>query len=78
MDILQELKEQAGMGGVTASLAAEMITIRENYENGSLSREEYEYLLQEISEVRAQDELASDEIACRWVAAAANALLAVA
>lgn len=78
MEVLDQLREQAGLGGVTAPLANEMMVIRENYESGHLSREEYEYLIQEIADVRAQDELASDEVACRWIVAAANALLAIA
>jgi hypothetical protein len=55
-----------------------LLVIRENFEQGQLSREEYDYLLQEIASVRAQQELASDEIACRWIAAAAQALIALA
>jgi hypothetical protein len=78
MSILNDLREQAGMGGPAASLANELLVIRENFEQGQLSREEYDYLLQEISSVRAQQEIASDEIACRWIAAAAQALIALA
>jgi hypothetical protein len=78
MDVLKELIEHAGIDGVTAPLANEMIAIRNNYETGNLSREEYEYLIQEIADVRAQDELASDEVACRWVISTANLLLSLA
>jgi phage tail tape-measure protein len=78
MSILNDLREQAGMGGPAASLANELLVIRENFEQGQLSREEYDYLLQEIASVRAQQELASDEIACRWIAAAAQALISLA
>ena len=78
MSILNDLREQAGMGGPAASLANELLVIRENFEQGQLSKEEYDYLLSEIASVRAQQELASDEIACRWIAAAANALIALA
>jgi phage tail tape-measure protein len=78
MSILNDLREQAGMGGPAASLANELLVIRENFEQGQLSREECDYLLQEIASVRAQQELASDEIACRWIAAAAQALIALA
>ena len=78
MSILNDLREQAGLGGPAASLANELLVIRENFEHGELSREEYDYLLQEIASVRAQQELASDEIACRWIAAAAQVLIALA
>lgn len=71
---MNELREQAGLGGPAASLANELLVIRENYEQGQLSTEEYQYLIQEIANIRAQQELASDEIACRWIIAAATAL----
>jgi len=75
MSILNELREQAGLGGPAASLANELLVIHENYAQGQLSSEEYAFLLQEIADIRAQQELASDEIACRWIVAAASALL---
>jgi phage tail tape-measure protein len=75
MSILNELREQAGLGGPAASLANELLVIHENYANGELSSEEYAYLLQEIADIRAQQELASDEIACRWIVAAAKVLI---
>jgi hypothetical protein len=58
-------------------LANELLVIRENFEQGQLSADEYNYLIQEIATVRAQQELASDEIACRWIVSACEALLAV-
>ena len=78
MSVLDDLREQAGLGGPAASLANELLVIRDNYEQGLLNTEEYNYLLQEIAQIRAQQELASDEIACRWIVAAAEALIAVA
>ena len=77
MSVLNSLREQAGMGGPAASLANELLVIRENFEQGQLSVDEYNYLLQEIATVRAQQELASDEIACRWIVSACEALIAV-
>jgi hypothetical protein len=78
MSILNSLREQAGFAGPAAALANELLVIRENFEQGELSREEYDYLLEEIASVRAQQELASDEIACRWIADAAKALMSLA
>lgn len=78
MSVLESLREQAGMGGPAASLANELLVIRDNYEQGELTTEEYNYLLQEIAQIRAQQELATDEVACRWIVAAAEALMAVA
>ena len=74
---MNSLREQAGLGGPAASLANELLVIRENFEQGQLSVDEYNYLLQEIATVRAQQELASDEIACRWIVSACEALIAV-
>ncbi len=72
--MLDELRQTAGLGGPAASLANELLVIRENYEQGQLSAEEYQYLLQEIAEIRAQQQLATDEIACRYIVAVAKAL----
>lgn len=72
--MLEQLREQAGLGGPAASLANEMLVIRDNYEQGSYTAEEYQFLLNEIAEIRAQQELATDEIACRYIVAAAKAL----
>lgn len=77
MSILNDLREQAGLGGPAASLANELLVIHENYAQGQLTSEEYSFLLQEIADIRAQQELASDEIACRWIVTAAQGLLAV-
>lgn len=76
--MIDQLREAAGMGGPAAALANELLVIRENYEQGQLSKEEYEYLVNEIAEIRAQQELATDEVACRWIVAAAKALISVA
>ena len=75
MSILNDLREHAGLGGPAASLANELLVIHENYAQGQLTSEEYAFLLQEIADIRAQQELASDEIACRWIVTAAQALL---
>ena len=77
MSVLNELREQAGLGGPAAALANEILVIRENYEQGQLTEEEYKFLLKEIAEIRAQQELASDEIAMRWIVAVAQGLSAV-
>ena len=77
MSVLNELREQAGLGGPAAALANEILVIRENYEQGQLTEEEYKFLLKEIAEIRAQQELASDEIAMRWIVSVAQGLSAV-
>ena len=74
--MLEQLREVAGMGGPAASLANDILVIRDNYEQGSYTAEEYQFLLNEIAEIRAQQELASDEIACRYIVQAAKVLAA--
>jgi hypothetical protein len=77
MSILNDLREQAGMGGPAAALSNELLVITDNYQQGFLNKDEYFYLLSEIASVRAQQELASDEIACRWIVSACEALAAL-
>jgi hypothetical protein len=72
--MIEQLRELAGMGGPAAKLANELLVIRQQYESNELSLEEYQFLVKEIADVRAQQELASDEIACRYIVAAATAL----
>jgi hypothetical protein len=75
--MLEQLREQAGLGGPAASLANELLVIRGQFESGQLSRDEYEFLLQEVKDVKSQQQLATDEIACRWIMAAAQTLLSM-
>ena len=74
MSVLENLRETAGLGGPAAQLANELLVIRENYEQGAYSADEYQFLINEIAEIRAQQELANDEIACRYIVQAAMAL----
>jgi polyhydroxyalkanoate synthesis regulator phasin len=75
--VLESLREQAGIAGPAAELANELLTLADQYEKGELNREEFNYLVQEIADVRAQQELAHDEIACRYIVDAATILLSV-
>lgn len=72
--MLEQLRETAGVGGPAASLANEMLVIRDQYEQGQLSVEEYQFLMNEIADVRAQQELATDEQAARFIVSTAKAL----
>ena len=72
MSIFDQLREQAGLGGPAASLANEILVIRNAYEANELTLDEYQFLLQEIADIKAQQELATDEVACRWIIAAAE------
>ena len=75
--MLEELREVAGLGGPAASLANEILTIRQQYESGELNVEEYQFLLQQIAEVRAAQELAADEQAVRYIVSIASGLAKV-
>lgn len=78
MSLFNELREMSGQEGPAGKLAADLIAFREDYTRGDLSRDEYEFLVGEVASVRAQQELASDEVACRWICAAAEAMLSLA
>lgn len=73
--ILEQLREVAGVGGPAAQLANELLVLTDKKAIGELSQEEFEYLVREIADIRAQQDLANDEIACRWIVAAALAVL---
>ena len=75
--MLEQLREVAGMGGPAASLANELLVLNEQYTTGNLSKEESQYLVQQIGEVRASQELASDEQACRFIVNAAQMIFMV-
>lgn len=75
--VFESLREQAGIAGPATELANELLLLADQYQNGELNRDEFNYLVQEIADVRAQQELAHDEIACRFIVDAATILLSV-
>ena len=75
--MLEQLRETAGMGGPAAVLANELLVLTDQYQAGQLSKEEYQFLVQQIAEVRAAQELATDEQAMRYIVQAASALMTV-
>jgi hypothetical protein len=72
--MLEELREAAGMGGPAAALANELLVIREQYESSQLSLEEYQFLIKEIAEVKAAQEISTDEQTLRYIVSAAQAM----
>ena len=72
--MLEQLREVAGMGGPAAALANELLVIRQQYEQGQLSLEEYQFLIQQLAEVKAAQELSNDEQAVRFIVSAAKTL----
>jgi hypothetical protein len=75
--MIEELREVAGLGGPAAVLANELLVLRQQYESQELSLEEFQFLVQQVAEVKAAQELASDEQALRYIVSAANAIAMV-
>lgn len=78
MTALEALREAAQEPSKMGSLAYEMMLIVDQYNNQLMSREEFEYLVKEIAEVKAAQYLADDEKASRWIVAVASSLLLIA
>jgi hypothetical protein len=75
--MLEQLREVAGMGGPAAALANELLVLRDQYESQELTLDEYQFLVQQVAEVKAAQELATDEQALRYIVAAATAIAMV-
>ena len=75
--MLEELREVAGLGGPASTLANELLVLREQYETGQLNVEEFHFLVQQVAEVKAAQELSTDEQSLRYIVSAANAILMV-
>jgi hypothetical protein len=77
MSIFQHIRAEIDVASNDAAkiLAEELIAVGEQYQAGQLTRDEFEFLVGEIAQVRAQQELATDEIAQRWIINAASAVL---
>jgi hypothetical protein len=72
--MLEQLREVAGLGGPASVLANELLVLREQYETQELTLEEFQFLVQQIAEVKAAQELATDEQALRYIVSAATAI----
>ena len=76
-NMLEQLREVAGLGGPASVLANELLVLREQYESQELTLEEFQFLVQQVAEVKAAQELASDEQALRYIVSAASAIAMV-
>ena len=76
-EYLESLREQAGLGGSAAQLANELLVLTDKRSTGELTDEEYQFLVSEIADIRAQQELANDEVACRYIVQMAQILAKV-
>jgi hypothetical protein len=76
-EYLESLREQAGLGGSASQLANELLVLTDKRATGELTDEEYQFLVTEIADIRAQQELANDEVACRYIVQMAQILAQV-
>ena len=72
--MIEQLREVAGLGGPASVLANELLVLREQYESQELTLEEFQFLVQQIAEVKAAQELATYEQALRYIVSAATAI----
>lgn len=75
MSILTELKEAMNDDGIKGQLATELNDITEQYNEGLLTDDEYKNLVEQIGDIQANSDLASDEIASRWAVNITKAIL---
>lgn len=74
----QELYEDLKLVSPQAAALAEQIQEAEAlYANGDISKEEFEYIVNEIRDIRAAQELAGDEVAVRKVAQLCSVIFAL-
>ena len=78
MTALEALREAAQEPSKLGTLSYEMMMIVDQYNNNLMSRDEFEYLVKEIANVKAAQHLADDENASRWIVSVATALISVA
>ena len=71
---LEQLRQVAGLGGPASVLANELLVLRQQYESQELTLEEFQFLVQQVAEVKAAQELSSDEQALRYIVSAASAI----
>ena len=72
--MLEQLREVAGLGGPASVLANELLVLRQQYESQELTLEEFQFLVQQVAEVKAAQELSTDEQALRYIVSAATAI----
>ena len=71
---LEQLRQVAGLGGPASVLANELLVLRQQYESQELTLEEFQFLVQQVAEVKAAQELSTDEQALRYIVSAATAI----
>lgn len=77
MSIIHDLQEAMLDNSIKGDLATQLYDITEQYNEGILSKEEYEDLVNQIADIESYDELASDEVTSRWLINISTQLLSV-
>lgn len=67
MSVLDDLRSAMKEPGIKGALAQQLHDITEQYNDGILTEVEFKDLVEQIGDVQANDELAGDEVTCRWV-----------
>lgn len=72
--MLVQLREVAALGGPAAKLANDLLVTREQYESQEITLEEYKFLVKQIIDVRAAQDLSNDIESFRFIVSTAQAL----
>lgn len=78
MNLNEFLSEIKSSDPIACQLAEEIEGILTAYTNGELSAEEKNYLLEEIRDIKAANQMAQNEIAVRYIAQACNVAISLA
>lgn len=76
-DILKELKDLMEGDNIQGRIAAELHDITEQYNEGILTKEEYEELINDVVMINQYNDLADDEVTSRWLVKIAESLISV-
>lgn len=76
-DILKELKDLMEGDNIQGRIAAELHDITEQYNEGILTKEEYEELINDVVMINQYNDLADDEVTSRWLVKIAETLISV-
>jgi hypothetical protein len=73
--LLEEIREQAALGGPTAPLANELLVLADRYMEKEITRADFDAGIIDIASGKAGAQLHKDPEKCRWVVIAATNLM---
>jgi hypothetical protein len=74
-NIISELEQQAGLSTACGELSREILVLTNQVQTGQITKQDYQYLMEQIVQVKAANSLANDEVAVRFIYQAASALV---